>query len=250
MLFKWVTSHHFVFFSLRLQFMCMTAFSPFLWSQLLGIEVNYLDLIIRWFSRFEGNNLLICSRLVLSQSWSQRPFQSWVSKFPERWGSPGCHSPPFSKKPRLLAWLYKFLFLLASSLNKSPLPVARPLLFILCSPGAGGVLWLSSLSAGTKDPQPDLDLGSPSVSQTQLLPLHPLWDLLPCALMGGTWPCTWHLDQRLELISAPISALAAQILLHLGHCGRMNDDPLNVPSQSPRLRVCYLVWQKGLCRCE
>ena len=88
--------------------------------------------------RFEGNNLLICSRLVLSQSWSQRPFRSWVSKFPERWGSPGCHSPPFSKKPRLLRWLYKFLFMLASSLNKSPLPVARPLLFILCSPGGGG----------------------------------------------------------------------------------------------------------------
>ena len=59
-------------------------------------------------------------------------------KFPERWGSPGCHSPPFSKKPHLLGWLYKFLFMLASSLNKSPLPVARPLLFILCSPGGGG----------------------------------------------------------------------------------------------------------------
>lgn len=121
-------------------------------------------------------------------------------------GKPRCHSPPLSEKPRLLEWLYKFLFLLANSLNKSPLPVAGVLVLCCLSFAPLGGLWFPSLSAGTKDPQPDLDLGPLPMSQTQLL--HPLWDLLPCALMCGTWPCAWHLDQRLELVSAPISALA------------------------------------------
>lgn len=144
---------------------------------------------------------------------------------------------PLSKKPHLLGWLYKFLFLLANSLNKSPLPVAGVLVLCCLSFAPRGGLWFPSLSAGTKDPQPNLGLGPLPVSQTQLL--HPLWDLLPCALTCGILTRGWSASLL------PFLPLPAQVLLHLGHCGRVNDDPLKCPFPIPTAESMLPCMAKG-----